>query len=102
MKRDPLPWLLSLDILLMLFSLSILIPSRPAHAGPAAMAATQTDAPKTALDDDGDNDLLEHWGDPKYAREAHLQLNGLIVGIIFVSASALARRTRLERSVPNA
>jgi len=52
-----------------------------------------------ALEGDGDGDeLLEHWGDPKYAREERLQMAGMTGG--FLILSGLAYRRRVLRRMP--
>ena len=71
----------------------------PAGA-PPALHGTPTEASITALtldvDDDG-NELLEHWGDPKYAAEERLQTAGLLSLMAVGSTLALGRRLAMRR-----
>lgn len=86
------PWALLPCVLLTLSSVTLLAPARPARA--AAPAASSH--PATEAYDDGDGDeLLEHWGDPKYSREERVQMAGMAV--LLVPVLLLARRGRIVR-----
>ncbi len=66
---------------------------------PAALAAPPRAAPPTpmAAYDDGDGDeLLEHWGDPKYSREARVQMAGALGGFVLLVGLAWRKRTRTQ------
>ncbi len=92
MKKDLTPWLLLPSIALTLGGVSLLAPPRAASAAPPAVSRT---AAKTLTLDDGDGDeLLEHWGDPKYAREELVQLAGIGGGFILLGLLPLARHAR--------
>ena len=48
------------------------------------------------MDDDGDGDeLLEHWGDPKYSQEERIQMAGAAAG--FAVLGGLSWRKRVGR-----
>ncbi len=86
------PWALLPCVLLTLSSVTLLAPARPAQA--AAPAASSR--PVVQVYDDGDGDeLLEHWGDPKYSREERVQMAGMAV--LLVPVLLLARRGRIVR-----
>ncbi len=90
MKRDFAPWLLVPCAALSLSAVSFLAPRQPAQAAPPAVQAA---APKAPAYDDGDGDeLLEHWSDPKYAREERSQLAGIAGVLLLLGTTALARR----------
>ena len=94
-RKDRAPWLLLPGILLTLSGVTLLAPHQAAQADPPA---AQADA-KPAMEDDGDGDeLLEHWGDPKYAREGRLQMAGMAGG--FLLLGGLAYRRRVRRRAP--
>lgn len=97
MKRDFAPWLLLPSVVLTLSAVSFLAPRHPAQAAPPAV-------PKSSVADDGDGDeLLEHWGDPKYSSEERTQLAGIAMGFLVLStvaASTRVRRTRSNGAVP--
>ena len=67
---------------------------------PPAAAHTPSEASKTAMsieiDDDG-NELLEHWGDARYGREERCQLAGIAVLLTLAGAGAAWRRRTLRR-----
>lgn len=89
-KRDFAPWLLLPAIVLTLSGVTLLAPHQAALAAPPA---SQTAAPKVAAVDDGDGDeLLEHWGDPKYAREEQYQAGGILGGFLLLGMAGAARR----------
>ena len=102
-KRDLAPWLLLPSVVLALSAVSVLAPRQSAHAAPPAPQNAAA-APKGAAYDDGDGDeLLEHWGNPKYSHEARTQLAGIAVGFLALStvaASTRARRIRRSDVVP--
>jgi len=92
MKRDFVPWLLLPSVVLTLSAVSFLAPRQTASAAPPA---AQTTTPKAAAYDDGDGDeLLEHWGDPKYSYEERTQLAGIAVGFLVLGAVAAGTRAR--------
>ncbi len=93
-RNDRAPWLLLPAIFLTLSGVTLLAPRQAAQAAPPAPQA----APKlgaSALDDDGDGDeLLEHWGDPKYSGEERLQMAGMAGGFLLLGGLAYRRRVR--------
>ncbi len=97
-RRDRTPWLLLPCILLALSGVTLLAPHQAAQAAPNAPTAVPKAAPPE-IGDDGDGDeLLEHWGDPKYAREGRLQMVGMTGG--FLVLGVLAYRRRIWRQAP--
>ncbi len=96
-RKDRLPWLVLPCILLTLSGVTLLVPRQAAQAAPTPHAATKP--PPSVLEDDGDGDeLLEHWGDSKYAREERFQMAGIAGG--FFLLGCLAHRKRGRRRVP--
>ncbi len=92
-RKDRAPWLLLPCALLALSSMTLLAPHQAALAAPAAPPS----APP-AVSDDGDGDeLLEHWGDPKYAREERLQMTGMAGGFLVLGGLAFRRRVRTTK-----
>ena len=90
------PWALLPCILLTLSSTTLLARPHAARAdAPKAAPSTAAAAPY----DDGDGDeLLEHWGDPKYSREERVQMAGMAgIAALLVPALLLARRGRTAR-----
>jgi len=75
------------------------VPAIPAVAARPA-GHVPSEASKTAMsiemDDDGD-ELLEHWGDPRYSREERSQMAGLAVLLTLAGAGAAWRRRTLRR-----
>jgi|GEM_PF-2300871 len=95
MKRDFAPWLLLPSVVLTLSAVSFLVPRQTAQAAPPPPQAA---TPKAAAYDDGDGDeLLEHWGDPKYSYEERTQLAGIAVGFLVLSTVAAGTRARRIR-----
>lgn len=95
-KRDLAPWLLLPSVVLALGSVTLLAPHQAALAAPPAPVQP---APSAPAYDDGDGDeLLEHWGDPKYLREERVQLGGIAVGFLVLGAINACRRPR--RTLP--
>ena len=94
MKKDLTPWLLIPCIMLALSSVTLLAPHQAALAGPPTPPQTATQAP--AGDGDGD-ELLEHWGDPQFSREAQKQMAVMVAGFLVLGAAAGVRRARRER-----
>ena len=85
--------ILPLCAVLTLSGVTLLAPRRAAQAAPPVSPAAAKPAP--ALYDDGDGDeLLEHWGDPKYAREERLQMAGGAAGFALLGGMAWRKRTR--------
>jgi hypothetical protein len=92
MKKDFLPWMLLPGIMLTLSGVTLLAPRQAALAAPPAPARQ---APKEPVYDDGDGDeLLEHWGDPQFSREAERQMAGMGAGFVLLGTLALSRRSR--------
>ncbi len=86
------PWALLPCVLLTLSSVTLLAPARPTRAAAPAPHPAAAAVPY----DDGDGDeLLEHWGDPKYSREERVQMAGMAV--LLVPMLLLARRGRTAR-----
>lgn len=97
-RKDRAPWLVLPCVLLTLGGMTLLAPRRAAQAAPPSPQAALKPAP-SAIEDDGDGDeLLEHWGDPKYAREERLQMAGMAGG--FLMLGGLAYRKRARRQAP--
>jgi|GEM_PF-2222286 len=97
-RKDRAAWLVLPCVLLTLGGVTLLAPRQAAQAAPPAPTAVARPAP-SAIDDDGDGDeLLEHWGDPRYAREARLQMAGMAGG--FLLLGGLAYRKRVRRFSP--
>jgi hypothetical protein len=91
-RKERAPWLLFPGVLLALSSVTFLAPHRAAQAAPTTQAAPK---PTALAYDDGDGDeLLEHWGDPKYVREERLQSAGIAVGFVFLAGYAYRNRSR--------
>ncbi len=100
-KRDFAPWLLLPCVVLTLGSVTLLAPHEAAQAAPPAsvQAAPNAPAEKAPVYDDGDGDeLLEHWGDPAFSREARLQLGGIAVGFLVLGVVNACRRPRRDLS----
>ncbi len=94
-RKDRAPWLLLPCVLLTLGGVTLLAPRQAAQAAPNPPPVAPNPAPP-AIDDDGDGDeLLEHWGDPQYAREERLQMAGMAGG--FLLLGGLACRKRVQR-----
>ena len=97
-RKNRAPWLLLPCVLLALSGVTLLAPRQAAQAAPDPPHAAPRSAP-SVIEGDGDGDeLLEHWGDPKYAREGRLQMSGMVGG--FLLLGGLAYRRRLRRPVP--
>ena len=93
--KDKAPWLLAPCVLLALSGITLLVPRHPAQAAPTQTA--NVPKPAAVAYDDGDGDeLLEHWGDPKYAREERLQMAGMAGGFALLGVIA-ARKHRTAR-----
>ena len=91
-RTERAPWLLLPAALLTLSGVTLLAPRQAALAAPA-QAAPKPGA--SALEDDGDGDeLLEHWGDPKYGGEERLQMAGMAGGFLLIGGLACGRRVR--------
>ena len=100
-RKDRAPWLVLPCMLLALSGVTLLAPRRAVQAAPNLPPAATNSAP-SAIDDDGDGDeLLEHWGDPKYAREERLQMTGMAAGgFLLLGGLAYRRHVRRAQSVP--
>lgn len=83
---------------LALSSVTLLLPRQAAQAAAPPAAPSAAKSPMAAYDDGDGDELLEHWGDPKYAREERLQMAGAAAG--FVLLGSLARRKRTRRQAP--
>lgn len=93
--RDAAPWLLLPSVVLTLGSVTLLAPHEAALAAPPTAAQT---APAAPAYDDGDGDeLLEHWGDSRYAREERFQLGGISAGFALLGAALALRRSRSRK-----
>lgn len=91
-RQDRAPWLVLPCVLLTLSGLTLLAPRRAAQAAPPAPKPTPS-----ALEDDGDGDeLLEHWGDLRYAREERLQMAGMAGGFLLLGGLAYRKRGRAQ------
>lgn len=93
-RKDRAAWLLLPCALLALGGVTILAPRQAAQAAPASAAVPRSVQPEIGDDGDGD-ELLEHWGDPKYAREERGQMAGMAAG--FFLLGGLTYRGRLRR-----
>jgi hypothetical protein len=101
-QKDNLPWLLMPCVLLTLCSVTLLVPRHSAQAAPTAASASKpvsaakpvfkTASAETYDDGDGD-ELLEHWGDPKYSREERVQMAGGAIGFLLLFGCAWGKRT---------
>jgi len=80
------PWALLPCVLLTLSSVTLLAPARRARAA----APAPHPAPAAAYDDGDGDELLEHWGDPQFSREARLQMAGM--ALLLPPAMLLGRR----------
>ena len=97
-KKDFAPWLLLPGIVLALSSVTLLAPHQSASAAAPTAAAKPQAAPQTVAYDDGDGDeLLEHWGDPRYSREERRQMAGIAGGFLMLGVFAYRRRTLKKR-----
>jgi len=93
-REDRAPWVLLPCALLTLGGVSLLAPRQAAQAAPPPAQA----AAAPAVSDDGDGDeLLEHWGDPKYAREGRTQMAGMAAGFLLLGGLAYRKRIRVAR-----
>ncbi len=92
MKKDFTPWLLLPSIVLALSTVTLLAPHQAALAAPPTPPQA---VPKADASGDGDGDeLLEHWGDPQFSREAQRQMAGMAAGFLLLGTAAAVRRTR--------
>ena len=101
--KDNAPWLLTGSLLLTLSGASVLLllPNAAAQAqSPQVTMAGVTTHATPADDDDGDggNELLEHWGDAKYAHEQRVQLAGLMAFFAATGLLSYRRRAALGRA----
>ena len=93
-RKDGAPWLLLPCALLALSGMTFLAPRQAAQAAPTPAPPTPNSAPP-GIGDDGDGDeLLEHWGDPKYAREERFQMAGMAAGFLLLGGFACRGRFR--------
>jgi len=77
---------------LALCSVTVLAPRHAALAAPPSASKSQM-----AAYDDGDGDeLLEHWGDAKYAREERLQMAGALAGFAVLGVLSWRKRSRRQ------
>jgi hypothetical protein len=105
---DKAIWIVALSAAVALSGMSLVFcPTALAGSptlAPIPTAHAPTEAAKHALeldtDDDG-NELLEHWGNPKYSREERLQMTG-ILGAFSVAGTmtAIRRRRALRKDAP--
>ena len=91
-RKDRAPWVLLPCIVFVLSSVTLLAPRHAAQAAPPAPSAAKS--PMADYDDGDGDELLEHWGDPKYAREQRLQCVGMAGGFILLGIFAYRKRTR--------
>lgn len=92
-QTDRAPWLLLPLMVLTLSGVTFLAPHHAAQAAP--QTAPGTSKPALAEYDDGDGDeLLEHWGNPKYTQEERVQLGGMAGGFLLLGGLAFRRRQR--------
>lgn len=95
--KDRAPWLVLPCLLLTLSGVSVLAPRQAAQAAPNAPPAAPKQA-ASASEDDGDGDeLLEHWGNPQYAREERLQMSGMAGGGLLLGGAAFYKRRRRRK-----
>ena len=93
-RKDRAPWVLLPCTLLTLGGMTLLAPRQAAQAAPPP---TPQSAPSAASDDGDGDELLEHWGDPKYAREGRLQMAGMAGGFLILGGLAYRKRVRATR-----
>lgn len=107
MKTEFQPWLLPPLILLTLSGVTLpalygaaraaapVSSPAPAASASSAPPKTQTLSQTLAYDDgDGGDELLEHWGDPRYSREERSQMLGMACGLGLLGVWTVRRRTR--------
>ena len=93
-QKGRAPWVLLPCALLTLGGMTLLAPRQAAQAAPPP---TPQSAPPAASDDGDGDELLEHWGDPKYAREGRLQMAGMAAGFLILGGVAYRKRVRVIR-----
>ncbi|MGI4787896.1 MAG: hypothetical protein ACRYFS_03495 [Janthinobacterium lividum] len=95
-QPDLAPWLLLPAIVLALSGVTLLAPNLKAQATVSPPPApNRAPAPKTLPYDDGDGDeLLEHWGDPRYSHEEQKQMAGMAIGFFVLGVFASRRRVK--------
>ncbi len=101
-QTDRAPWLLLPLMVMTLSGVTFLAPRYAAQAAPQAapQAALTASKPALAEYDDGDGDeLLEHWGNPKYSQEERVQLAGMAGGFLLLGGLALRRRQHQTRGL---
>lgn len=97
-KRDLTPWLLLPGIMLTLSSVTLLAPHQTAAQAASPAPTVKPQALQPSAYDDGDGDeLLEHWGDPKYAREEQRQMAGIAFGLLVLLGFRARRRRSQHR-----
>ncbi len=104
MKWDKPACALALSAALTLGSASILLcPTARAGSPPTVTpSAPAPSVPPADSDGDGDGDeLLEHWGNPVYAREERFQMTALTVLLLAGGTLRAARRRALRRRLPH-
>ena len=91
--------LLTASLALALSGMSVLLPHTPARAqAPKFVLAGVTTPAAPVEDGDGDGDeLLEHWGDPRYSHEQAVQLCGMAAFFSVCGAVSCRRRAALRR-----
>lgn len=96
------PWALLPCVVLALSSVTLLAPHHAAQADApkATLTAVSASHPaaKAAYDDGDGDELLEHWGDPKYSREERVQIAGIAFLLIPVWLFSRRGRTKLRRA----
>ena len=91
-RKDRAPWLLLPCVLLALSTVTLLAPHRAAQAAPLSPSTPKQAA--SAYDDGDGDELLEHWGDPKYVREQRLQEAGMAGGFVLLASLGYYKRGR--------
>ncbi len=93
-RKDRASWLVVPCLLLTLSGVSVLVPRQAVQAAPNAPPAVAKQAAPAAEDDGDGDELLEHWGDPRYAREERLQMAGMTGAFLLLGGSAFYKRRR--------
>ncbi|MDQ2801082.1 MAG: hypothetical protein M3Y13_15735 [Armatimonadota bacterium] len=94
-RTDRAPWLLLPLMVMTLSGVTFLAPRHAAQAAP--QAAPSAAKPALIAYDDGDGDeLLEHWGNPKYAQEERVQLAGMAGGFLILGGLAFCKRRQRQ------
>jgi len=102
-RSDRAPWILLPSVLLTLSSVTVLGSHHSAEAAPQTAVPAPKPAPMAEYDDGDGDELLEHWGDPKYSHEERVQIAGMAAGFTILGVFAFSKRARRrQQSAPRA